>query len=448
MRILLINPFGTEQDGFSNPPLGLLYLAGTLLKHGFEVELVDGCLDGRDVVQASISRFKPNMVGITCLTPNRKKALEVAQMVKDYNRDILVVLGGAHPTIMYNQIMESYPVVDYVVLGEGEAAFLEIAQGKELSQINGLVYRDNGNITKTAARKNIENLDDIPFPAWQLVDFKRYPSRGEGVHRGINLASEARVSVIFSRGCKGHCDFCSTWWIWKGWRHRSPKNMTDEIELLNKKYGVKHFCFADDAMTVNRQATIELCDEIIARRLNIAFHVTTRTDCVDEIVLRKLKKAGCYNIAFGIETGSPELLKRMGKENDVATSERAIQLCKKIGIKVTALLIIGNVGETKGTVSETVRFLRKNLPDEMGCVGGLWVLPGTKVYQQCKRQGTINDDFWLKDEPYQIYTMDFSKDELAQLQKDVSAYHPVSNKLKLKLAKFLNRLHSFVYNYF
>lgn len=432
-KVLLVNPHETEQSGFSNPPLGLLYLAGTLLKHGFTVRVADGCLDGKEAISAAIKEFKPEIVGITCLTPGRKKALDIAKMVKDFDSSTMVVLGGAHSTIMHRQIMEHYSFVDIIVLGEGEVTFLEIAQMKDPAQINGIIYRNNEQIVKTSPRNYIENLDEIPFPAWHLVDLKKYPAIDKGVIRGIDLAIEPRISVIFSRGCKGHCDFCSTWWIWKGWRHRSATNMADEIELLYKEYGIRHFCFADDAMTVNREETIKLCDEIIGRQLNIVFHVTTRTDCVDEIVLEKLKAAGCYKIAFGIETGSPALLKKMCKENDIETAELAIKTSKKAGILVTALLIVGNVGETEESLKDTIRFLKRTKPDDVGCVGGLWILPGTKLYQQCRRKGYIDDDYWLGDEPYMIYTEEFTQEQLSQMQKRITKYQPIVQRILKKL---------------
>lgn len=441
-RILLVNPHATEQDGFSNPPLGLLYLAGTLLKNGFEVRIVDGCREGKDAIIRELETYRPHIAGITCLTPGRKRALEIAAIAKSLDSNVVTVLGGAHPTIMYRQILESYPEVDLVVLGEGEQTLLEIARGDAFERIAGIGYRDaSGTAVKTAPRTFVENLDDIPFPAWHLLDLERYPGWGEGKYNGIVLRDHTRISVIFSRGCSGHCDFCSTWWIWKGWRHRSACNMADELELLYCDFGIRHFCFADDAMTVDRQATIELCDEIVRRKLVIAFHVTTRTDCVDEEMLLKLKQAGCYMVAFGIETGSPRLLAEMGKENGIENSVRAISMCRKIGLPVTALLIVGNVGETEETVLETLELLKRAMPDEVGCTGALWILPGTKLYQDCRRRGIIDDSFWLGDEPFLSYTMEHSLEKLEGFVRKINGYKGPVRKAMEKARRLPKMLH-------
>jgi radical SAM superfamily enzyme YgiQ (UPF0313 family) len=415
-RILLVNPHETEQLGFSNPPLGLLYIAGMLLRHDFEVCLVDGCLDGREAIQRAIREFRPDLVGVTCLTPGRKKALEVGRMAKEIHPGTKVLFGGAHPTIMYSQMMTHYREIDYIALGEGEHTCLEVAQGIPPSEIRGLVYRDHaGKIVRNSQRPHVENLDSLPFPAWHLIDLKRYPPRNDGYVlrvNGVNLEKEPRISVIFSRGCKGHCSFCSTWWIWRGWRHRSPENMTDELELLYTNFGIRHFCFSDDAMTVDQKAAESLCNEIVRRGMKIAFHITTRTDCVDAVLLEKLKKAGCYSIAYGMETASPKLLSLMNKENDAQTARHAIRLTKDTGISVTALFIVGNVGETDETIEETIRFIRDTKPDIVGATGSLWIFPGTALYQKCKQAGFIDDEFWLSDEPYKIYTLEHSLDQL------------------------------------
>jgi len=393
------------------------------LQSGFVVKIVDGCLDGKKGVINALQEFYPDFVGITCLTPARKNAIEVARLSKEFDARISVVMGGAHPTIMYRQLLNHYPEIDIVVMGEGEQALREIAQGHSLEEIQGIAFRDaEGEVVRNPLRKYIQNLDELPFPAWHLLELHRYKGWGEGTHNGIVLRDHPRISVIFSRGCSGHCDFCSTWWIWKGWRHRSGANMVDELELLYHNFGIRHFCFADDALTIDRQATLDLCDEIIARKLKIAFIANTRTDCVDEEILLKLKNAGCYMIAFGIETGSPQILKNMRKENEIENSEKAITLCKKVGLPVTALMIVGNVGETEETVRETLALLKKTMPDEVACTGSLWVLPGTKLYQDCRRKGIIDDDFWLGDEPYLIYTMEHSQETLDSFVKIINNY--------------------------
>jgi len=410
-KVLLINPPETAQGDFSGPPLGLLYLAGTLLKEGIKTELIDGYLEDWERIEEKIKNYEPDIIGITCLTPERKKALRVAEIARKINKNILVVMGGAHPTIMYRQLLENYPFIDICVLGEGERTLVEIAQGKNLSEIEGIAFRKEKEILLTSPRKYVENLDEIPFPAWHLINLQKYPVRGRGFFNGVNLLQEPRISVIFSRGCTGRCIFCSTWWIWRGWRHRSAKNMVDELEILNKDFKISHFCFSDDTLTVSRQATLDLCDEIINRGLKIAFHVTTRVDCVDEKMLSELRKAGCYGIAYGVETCSPRLLKKMGKGTDIETSKKAIIMTKRVGIEPTVLLIAGNVGETVKTINQTVDFLKETrvLSNEIGSVGGLWILPGTKLYFDCKKAGFINDNFWLDNEPYKVYTLEHNR---------------------------------------
>lgn len=425
MRILLINPPGipVREGRYTNPPpLGLLYLASVLLQNGFDVKVVDGCRDGKEEVIKTIREFSAEVIGITCLTAARKNAIELADIAKEINFKTIVVFGGVHSTIMYKQMMENYLSIDFIVFGEGEQTFLELVQGKDPKDIDGLIFRAVKKIIKNQRRKNIENLDDIPFPAWHLVDFKNYQpwflfeteNGKDFVFRDINLTREICVPVIFSRGCTGHCNFCSTWWVWNGWRHRSAKNMVDEIELLYNKYSIRHFRFADDTLTVDRQATIELCNEIIRRDLKIAFHAITRTDCVDEEVLKKMSTAGCYGLAFGIETGSSELLSQIRKENSVQNTDQAVQWAKKFNIKVSAQIMVGNIGETIETVVETIEMLNRLSPERVSAMN-LIILPGTKVYEDCKKEGFIDDDFWLSNIPYKTYTKEWPNHVLSDM---------------------------------
>jgi len=414
-RVLLVNPSGTEQDGFTNPPLNLLYLAGTLLKHGIEVRVLDACIDKADSVERIIRSWKPAIIGVSCLTPRRHYAYDVCRLAKKIDPKIRTVIGGAHATIMHQQIAENYPFIDHIVRGEGENIFLDIATGKETRRVPPMQY--------------VDDLDEIPFPAWHLIDLSKYPAIGNGVYNGVDLSKHPRISVIFSRGCVGRCSFCSTWWVWRGYRHRSAVNMADEMQQLYD-IGVRHFAFADDSLTVDKQATMELCGEIIRRGLKIAFHVTTRTDAVDLELLLKLKRAGCYEIAYGIETGSQNLLAAMGKENDINTNLKAIWLTRQAGIQSTALLIVGGMGETWDTIRETRQFIKQARPDSIGAVGGLWVLPGTEVYRQCKTKGFISDDYWLGEQPFMVYTFEHSIKEINRMLQYVNRKSPVERILK------------------
>lgn len=409
-HVLLINPPGIEQTGFNNPPLALLYLAGTLKKNGISVKVLDGFFYGWQGVKEEIKRFNPTIVGTTCLTAYRFSSFRVLETAKAINPQILTILGGVHATIMHSQIIINYPFIDVVVRGEGEQTLLKIAQGRSLEKTNGITYRRHEQTVVNKPQLYIKDLDHIPFPAWGMVDLSKYASLPAFVekHNGIDFRKTPRIPVIFSRGCPGHCNFCSTWMIWRGWRGRSGKNMADEIDILVRKHKIRHFIFCDDCMTVNNQEVINFCDEIKKRNLKIAFNIQTRTDAVNINVLGKLKEAGCYCISYGIESGSPKILKIMDKANTVNNSEKAITLTKKAGIKVCAQMITGSLGETISTINESVKLLQKTNPDFVMTLGGLWIYPGTKIYNFLKKKRLINDDYWLKPNPLMVFRSHFS----------------------------------------
>ncbi|MFH1479046.1 MAG: radical SAM protein [Candidatus Omnitrophota bacterium] len=408
-KVLLINPPESGMGDHSFSPLGLLYIGAILKKNSISVKIVDGFISSMDEIKEAIKDYSPDMVGITCHTYARTKALEIARSSKDIAPEIKVVLGGAHPTIMGRQILENFSFVDFIVAGEGDHTLLELCQGKEHPEIKGLGYRKGDKVFINPEREVINDLDSIPFPAWELIDLKLYPSDGEGIFRGIDLSKESCIPVIFSRGCVGDCNFCSNRLMWKRWRHRSPDNMLEELKLLNKDFGIKRFVFNDDCFSVNKKATIELCNKIVESGINIVFDIVTRTDCIDKEVLEALKNAGCYQINFGIETASPSLLKIMKKPIPVKVSEEAIRLTNSFGIKTTALLIAGCVGETYETINETIDFLNNSDPSRIGVGNGLMIFPGTRLYELSKEQKVIDDSFWLTDYSWKVYTFENSR---------------------------------------
>ena len=425
-RVLLINPPESGRGDYSTPPLGLLYLAAVLKKNSIAVDLVDGYIAGWDGIEKKIRQYRPTVVGITCHTYSRVKALKVAEAVKKADAKTLVVLGGAHATLMPRQLLEHYPFVDIVARGEGEITFLEICQGKELKDIQGIAYREGKVVRLNPERPLIVNLDELPFPAWELLDIRKYPAEGSGACNGIDLEKEPCFPVVFSRGCIGRCIFCADKLLWKRWRRRSAKNMVDEIGMLNKKYGAKRFNFNDDLFTADRRAAKEVAEEITRSGLKIAFEIVSRADCIDPDLLAALKKAGCFKICFGIESASPEILKKMHKEVDVVMSEKAIAMTKTMGIRTSALLIVGNLGETRQTINETIDFLNRTRPDDVGLANGLRVLPGTELYEHAKKIGFIDDDFWLTDYHWKIFTAENSKTALNIFHDALDKRKPLS----------------------
>ncbi|MBN1526066.1 MAG: cobalamin-dependent protein [Candidatus Omnitrophica bacterium] len=435
-RVLLINPPESGRGDYSTPPLGLLYLAAVLKKNSIPVDLIDGYIAGWDGIEKKMREYRPTIVGITCHTYSRVKALKVAEAVKKADAKTLVVLGGAHATLMPRQLLEHYPFVDIVARGEGEITFLEMCQGKDLKDIQGIAYREGKEVRLNPERPLIANLDDVPFPAWELIDIGKYPPEGSGRYNGIDLAAEPCVPVVFSRGCIGRCVFCADKLLWKRWRRRSAKNMVDEIEMLNKTYGAKRFNFNDDLFTADRRAAKEVAEEITRRGLRITFEIVSRADCIDPDLLAALKKAGCFKICFGIESASPELLKKMHKEVDVGISEKAIVMTKTMGIRTSALLIVGNLGETRRTINETIDFLNRTGPDEVGLANGLRILPGTELYEHAKKIGFIDDDFWLTDYHWKIFTAENSKTALNIFHDALDKRKPLSTLALVDALKY------------
>lgn len=381
-QVLLVNPHETAQGGYSSVPIGLGYLAGTLVANGIDVKIVDGYLDGFEGIKASIDTERPEWVGVTCYTPGRHHALDVARYAKESG--CKTILGGPHATIMWKQIAEHYPFVDYCVRGEGESILLDLVTGKSPS-----MHRDN-----------VLDLDEIPFPAWHLFELNRYPGGMMQTFRGVNIG-EPRIPVIFSRGCTGDCDFCSTWWVWGGWRCRTPENMIAELELLQHKHGVHHLVFQDDALTLDPEAIKSLCRLIVERDLHFGIFGTTRTDACDQEMFDLMADAGFYGVSMGIESGSQRMLDLMNKHNTVEQNEAAIGMAHNAGLAVCALIVQRYPGETEEDRKLTEAFLNRTRPVDVGTIGCTWVLPGTKLYRQMKSEGRISDDYWLG--PDEVY---------------------------------------------
>jgi len=436
--VLLINPPESNPGRSTNAPMGLMYIAGVLQENNIPVRILDAFLDGWDSVLAKVREYRPGIVGIACPSYARMHAIKAAELIKRNFPDIIVILGGPHPNLMGYQLLDNYPFIDMVGMGEGEYLMLDLCQGVDPENILGLGFRRNGKIIINQLRPNIEDLDTLPFPAWNLVGPKRYGTGSNLVYNGIDLAKEMGAGISFSRGCIGRCNFCSNYLMWKKWKYRSPGKVADEIESLSRNYGIRCFQFNDDCFSGNKKATIELCNEIMKRGLRIIFSIITRADCVDEDILKSLKESGCYAVSFGIETASPKCLKIMHKPINLEVSAKAIRLVNSFNMFSVALLIAGCVGEDRRTVNETIDFLNRTNPSVIEVANGLKLFPGTELYNLAKQQGVINDGFWLTDYNWKIYTKENSRLRLNIFTSAIQKRKKISENFFVNLLRYHN----------
>ncbi|MDE2217616.1 MAG: cobalamin-dependent protein [Planctomycetota bacterium] len=425
MKTLLINPPMYDQRKYGKPfilpygpPLGIAYLASTLEKHGFNVKALDMFDYSWDKVRRTLEGERPDAIGVTCLTEQRASPRELARLSKTINKDCVVIMGGIHSTIMYEQILDHWSV-DIIILGEGEETIKELMtcleSKKVLGDVHGIAYKCQGKIVRTSSMRLIENLDDIPFPAYKYFDFDKYTGYEilEGNWNGKSLQDLRFVPIVSTRGCVGSCQFCSTPSFWQRWRIRSAKNVVDEMELLSKKFGCGFFNFADDIFTVNKNRVIDLCKEIINRKLDVVWDCETRVNFIWEDMLDWMIRAGCYCISFGVESASETVLKAIKKKTTPEQIAHAFKLTKQVGMKTKMLLMIGNPGENDKTVDDTVRMIEGVRPDFVS-VSEAMVFPGTELYELAKQKGVVRDDYWLTDRPAPYFTAENSLEKLLE----------------------------------
>ena len=452
MKTLLINPPMYDQRKYGKPfilpygpPLGIAYLASTLEKHGFVVKAFDMFDYSWEKVRQTLEKEQPDVVGITCLTEQRASPLEVAKLSKTINKDCVVIMGGIHPTIMCEQVLEHWPV-DIIVLGEGEETIKELMicleEKRALGDVHGIAYKHQGKTRKTPPRQLIHNMDDIPFPAYKYFDFNRYTGGYEilkGTWNGKQLENLRFVPIISTRGCVGSCQFCSTPFFWQKWRTRTAKNVVDEMEFLTKNFGCGFFNFADDIFTVNKNRVIDLCKEIIDRKLDIVWDCETRVNFIWEDMLEWMIKSGCYCISFGVESASETVLKAIKKKTTPEQIEHAIKLTKQMGMKTKMLLMVGNPGEDDHTVRDTTRMIETVRPDFIS-VSEAMVFPGTELYELAKQKGLVTDDYWLTDRPAPYFTIENNLEKLLEWSNIImSANAGIIGKILRRLRNILER---------
>lgn len=383
-----------DTTSFTYPPLGILYVATYAQKKGLSVKVIDSLIEGGtpDEIVAGILKENPKFVCFSIMSCQVLNALKLASKIKEQNKDVKVVFGGSHVASTKDELFRYTKDIDYLMYGEAEIAFYQLYNAKnkeDLLKIGGLIHRSGDSII-TNPNIPTENLDELPFPDLSLVKLDSY--------NGYYVKSLPVATIMGTRGCVYRCTFCDQFAsMGRKFRHRSPKNIVDEIEYNIKKFNARDVIFKDSTFTNNEEWVYGICKEIKDRGIKINWSCNTRVSMVNENLLRTMKEAGCYMISFGIEAGTQHVLNLMKKGTKVEQAYTATELCKKAGIETLGYFMIGNPGETEKDALETIR-LAKNLNLDYAGFGVTIAYPNTEIFHWAVQNNCLKDKQWYMKE--------------------------------------------------
>jgi radical SAM superfamily enzyme YgiQ (UPF0313 family) len=385
MKILLIYPYSlntrvyTTED-VSAVPLGVYYVAAILMHHGYDVEILNwhNIDTTPHLIRAILAEKRPDIIGFSILNANRWGGIEIARIAKQVDPQVKVVFGGIGATYLWEHFLTHFQEVDFVVIGEGERTFLKLIRrlqagsAQAIETIKGIGFRKNGNPVRTPAAEPIGSLDDLPNPA-QYFDYQH---------------------LALTRGCGGNCNFCGSPRFWgHRVRYHSADYFVAQLERLSQK-GIQFFYFSDDTFTANKRRVIEVCRKIIEKKLAITWNAISRVDHVSEDVLFWMRKAGCIQISYGVESGSEKTRKFLLKNISAEKIHPAFSLTQKYGIMARAYFIYGAPGESQQTIQETIDLINAIKP--LGAIFYILdIFPGTALYEDFKQRLNATDDIWL-----------------------------------------------------
>lgn len=375
-KILFINPPGD----FEAPvlPLGLASIIAYLKSKdkSIDISVLDAWAEkiGFEELKNKVFKTKADIIGVFMVSPRYDQAKKTIETCREILPNSLIIAGGPHPSAIPVETLKDIPQLDICCIGEGEITMRELVSGCQVPAINGIAYRNGEEIKLTPPREFIKNLDELPWPArdfFPLEKYKAQPPLGR---------KKPYFSIITSRGCPFQCAFCSKAVFKNNYRTRSPQNVCNEIEYLIKRCGAKEIQFYDDDFSLNMKRAEEICDEIIRRNLKFRWACATRVDQVNENLLKKMKKAGCCSLMYGLESGSQKILDSIDKRFTVEQVISAFEMAKKAGLSTFCSFIVGLPGETKETLKETFDLVEKIKPSFLAG-GPLRIYPGSHIFE-------------------------------------------------------------------
>ncbi|MDD5145721.1 MAG: radical SAM protein [Candidatus Pacebacteria bacterium] len=404
-KVLLINPLVTDKEKFSNtakvtphhlPPQGLCFLAAVLREKGYAVKIIDAEATGEgDAIILNMVRAEnPDYIGISATILSIFRAAEYVKMFRENFPDKKIILGGPQITASPEETMKIVPGIDAGILGEGEITILELLNAfknkGDLNSVKGLILKEGDVLKRTAPREFIQNLDDLPLPAWDLLpSLTQYYSTS-----AITYKRTPAINLVTSRGCPNQCIFCDRSVFGRKWRAFSPNRIIEMVKVLVNKYGIKDIYFDDDHFLVSKERVKEFCRLLKEEKIDLTWSAVGRIDSVDEELISIIKSVGCHQLEFGLESGSQKILDILKKNVKVENVERNLKMVKAAGLSIKGLFMVGSPGETEETLKETEDFIKRVGITRLS-VASFTPLPGSEVYSKAKEYGLFDDD-WRK----------------------------------------------------
>jgi len=376
LKVALINP--ARNDKYAQPPMGLALLAAVLEREGYPVTVIDANALRLDLAAVGRLVAGADVAGITAMTPSIGIAVDTARYLKQMFPDISVFLGGAHATLLPEETLKAAPEIDVVVCGEGEETILSLLRAVERKQsldgIAGISYRKDGEVITNPRNSAYVDMESLPFLAYHLLPvnvYRPHPPHG----RAYPFAA-----VITSRGCPYRCSYCSKPIFGYKFRAQSAERVVAEVTHLVNRFGIKEIAFYDDVFTLNKQRAHDICEGILRSGLKFYWTCESRVNLVDRGLLSHLKQAGCYSIAYGIESASPEILKTLDKDTTLEQVEEAVSISREVGLQTIGYFMFGSPGESPETIRQTIDYARK-LKLDFAQFAITTPFPGTKLYE-------------------------------------------------------------------
>lgn len=415
-------------------PVSLAISAALLRKEGREVKLSDCIAEEINFphLKELTSSFQPDLAIINTATPSIASDLSTVEHLKSVVLRLKIAVIGIHGSALPENCFKIAPQLDFVIRGEPEYTIRDLAltiqNEGDFSKVEGISYKKDGKIIHNKERKPIEDLDELPFPAWDLIDRDRYR---------IPFTGKRFLLVATARGCPHRCTFCADrTYYGNRLRTRSPKKVAEELEFNKRGYGIDEFLFWSESFTINRNFAFSVAQEIIERNLKIRWVCNSRVDDVNKEMLKKFKEAGCWMIGYGVESGNQKVLDSVKKGTNIQQTIDAVNLAKAAGLEVTAHCIVGFPEDTKETIRETIRFV-KDLDVDFAQFYCAVPFPGSELFEEAKKNKWINTDDWRSfEQNYSVLDTDNLKaEEIMTLRREAYRQFYLRPKIIFKTLK-------------